>query len=252
MSAISQTHPLTGRDYREPIYITRDGRPRYAIGGASEPIPEPVVPMPPAPAPPAPAPAPTPPTFTPPAPAPPAPDPTTPPEDNLPEDREGLVKMISDLRKENASSRTTAKQQAADEAKQEIAQTIGKALGLVKDDEPVDPAELTKQIEQSKVGERTAQVHLAVFKAAPTHQGDPTALLDSSSFLAKLSDLDPNASDFDTKVGEVIKKAVTANPKLKAGPASSSSSVDHPGGGGGPKRTEAPSMQDAVNTALGS
>lgn len=33
-------HPVTGTDYRQPIYVTRDGRPRYPIGGAAEETPE--------------------------------------------------------------------------------------------------------------------------------------------------------------------------------------------------------------------
>lgn len=237
-------HPLTGTDYSVPLYISPSGRKFYPIGGGSEPMPEPTPPAP------TPTPEPTP-TPTPPVPTPPAPEPTPAPSDDLPEDRDALVKMIGDLRKENASTRTTAKKQAADEARAELAQSIGKAIGLVKDDEPVDPAELAKQIEQSKTSERTAQIHLAVFKTAGKHLGDPEALLDSSSFLAKLSDLDPNASDFDTKVGEVIKTAVDANPKLKSSSTPGSSSVDHPGGGGAPKRTEAKSMVDAVNATLG-
>lgn len=246
MSATSQTHPATGTDYSTPVFVTRDGTPRYAIGGAADPAP---ADAPPADAPPADAPpADAPPADAPPADAPPADEP--PPGETPEAKATRLEAEVAKLRRENGSARTKAKADAADEARAALAQTIGKALGLVKDDKPVDPAELAKQIEQSKSGERTAQVHLAVFKTAGKHQGDPTALLDSSSFLAKLADLDPTASDFDTKVGEVIKTAVEANPKLKAGPASGSSSVDHPGGGGAPRRTEAPSMLDAVNSAL--
>lgn len=46
---------------------------------------------------------------------------------------------IERLRRENGAERTNAKAKAADEARAELAQTIGKTLGLVKDDEQADP-----------------------------------------------------------------------------------------------------------------
>ena len=57
----------------------------------------------------------------------------------LPTDVDALHTMIRDLRRENANRRGGHKQ-AAEAARTEIAQTIGKALGLVADDAPVDPA----------------------------------------------------------------------------------------------------------------
>jgi hypothetical protein len=52
------------------------------------------------------------------------------------------------------------------------------------------------------------------------------------AFLASVADLDPNGSDFSTKVDDAIKAAVAANPKLKAALAAGASTVQHAGGPG--------------------
>src|SRR5690606_35142158 len=141
-------------------------------------------------------PTPSAPTFvapTPTAPAdPPADDGKTPKGngEGLPDDPDALKAMIADLRKENAASRTNAKAQAADEARQALVQELGKALGLVKDGEDAPkPEELTAQVQAAQQAAREAAIELAVFKAAPTHQGDPNALLDSRTFLEKVAAL---------------------------------------------------------------
>lgn len=144
-------------------------------------------------------------TPAPEAPAAAAPDTPTPtPEpkkaDNPWEDPAVAKAEIERLRRENASSRTNAKATAADEARKELAQTIGKALGLV-NDEPVDPAELTKQLTATQAQAKQAALELAVFKASPD-ASVANALLDSRTFLAKVADLDP--SD-----GEALAAAVT-------------------------------------------
>lgn len=149
-------------------------------------------------------------------------------------------KLISDTRAEAGKDRTNAKAQAAEQARQDLAQQIGKALGLVKDDKPADPAELTKKLTAVQDAHRTTAVELAVYKGAGRHGADPDALTDSRQFLAALDKLDPTASDFADQVSTAIKKAVEKNPKLKAqglAPARSSGEFtggtgDQPTGGG--------------------
>jgi hypothetical protein len=160
-----------------------------------------------------------------------------------------LAKMVRDLRNENASARTTAKQTAADEARAELAQTIGKALGLVQGDEPADPAKLTEQLTATQAQARQAAVELAVFRAAPAHQGDPNALLDSRSFLAKVADLDPTAADFAAKVDAAIKDAVSTNSKLKTAQAAGASGADHAGGPGEQRNNGKPVPLDQAVSA---
>lgn len=148
-----------------------------------------------------------------------APKPTDPPKaaDPAPaanpwEDPKAAQAEIERLRRENGSERVNAKAQAAEEARKELAQTIGKALGLVKD-EPIDPAKLTESLTTAQAEARRAQVELAVFRSATAVNGDPAALLDSSSFLKSLADVDPTDT---AAVTAAITAAVAANPRLGA------------------------------------
>jgi hypothetical protein len=166
----------------------------------------------------------------------------------LPDDPVALKQVIADLRRENASTRTTAKTKAAEDAVNDLTQKLGRALGLVKDDEKQTPEQLTKALTETQTTARQAQIELAVFKAAGKHGGDPSALTDSSSFLAKLAGLDPAAADFQSKVDEAIKKAVAENPRLKAVLATGASAVDH-AGGPGEKLKQPSSLQAAAAAA---
>ena len=116
---------------------------------------------------------------------------------------------IERLRRENGAARTNAKAQAAEEARNELAQTIGKALGIVKDDTPVDPAVLTQQVEQSNAMALQARIENATMRAAIANSANPLALLDSVSFLKEVAALDPNDSD---GYAAAVRKAVETNP----------------------------------------
>lgn len=178
------------------------------------------------------------------APAPAAPQ----PGEGLPDDPAALKALIADLRRENASSRTNAKATAAEEARTALVQELGKALGLVKDgDATPKPEELTAQLTAAHAAQRQAAVDLAVYQRAGTHQGDPTALLDSRAFQAKVADLDPTAEDFPTQVDAAIKAALDANPKLKAAPVAMRSSIPHAGGTG--EGTKKPTSIEAAASA---
>src|SRR5690606_29512204 len=130
-------------------------------------------------------------------------------------------------------------------------QKIGKALGLVEDDAPADPAALATAAQEAAATARTAQVELAVFKAATTSGANPVALLDRNSFTKAIAGLDPAQADFDTKVTEAITAAVAADPALKAAPAAGSSSVDHAGGSGEKTVRTVKPMAEAVASTYG-
>lgn len=130
---------------------------------------------------------------------------------SLPDDPEALRAEIARLRRENGAARTNAKAQAADEARNEFAQQIGKILGLVADESEVDPKALTEQLTASQAQARQAQVELAVFRAAAGTDADPAALLDSRAFLAKVADIDPGDSD---GIKQAIADVVASNPRL--------------------------------------
>lgn len=141
----------------------------------------------------------------------------------------GAQTLIANLRREAGDSRVNAKQTAAAEAREALL----KELGLVKDGEATpDPAKLAQDLTAAQDAARLASVELAVHRAAGTHKADPSALLDSRAFLAKVTDLDPTAADFATTVDAAIKAAISDNPKLLAAQAAGASSVDHAGGSG--------------------
>ena len=159
---------------------------------------------------------------------------------------DAVQKIIREARDEAGKARTTAKANAAAEARDALAKEIGKALGLVKDDETPDPAKLTEQLTATQAQARQAAVELAVYKAAGKHSGDPVAILDSRAFLASVQALDPNGSDFNTAVDAAIKAAVEGNPKLKAtAPAAGASTVQHAGGSGEAARTLDAQIEEA-------
>ncbi|WP_052071026.1 hypothetical protein [Rhodococcoides fascians] len=146
---------------------------------------------------------------------------------------------VEKLRAENAKHRTSAKtakdeavqakkdaDAAAEAARRDFAQNIGKAIGLIEDDKPVDPADLVtaatakaeqaEALAQSRAAEaRAAQVELALYRAADQANADSSALLDSRSFLAEVADLDPSASDFADQVTAAVTAAVDKNPKFR-------------------------------------
>lgn len=168
---------------------------------------------------------------------------------------EPIAKVIRDAREDAGKARTTAKANAANEARQSLAQEIGKALGIVQDDKPADPAELTRTIatQTSQIGDLTStvrqqKVELAIHAAAGKHQANASALLDSRAFLKSVEGLDPTADDFTTKLDDAIKAAVDSNAQLRTGQA------PRRGGGefaGGPGATGRPtSLGQAVAASL--
>lgn len=126
---------------------------------------------------------------------------------------------VEKLRKENAATRekaTKAAEEAAEKARTELTQTLGKALGLIKDDETADPEKIVQQAqaerEQAIAEAKSTKVELAVLRNADKHDANTDELLDSRDFAKKLKDLDPDADDFASQVDDLIKSAVEANP----------------------------------------
>lgn len=149
-------------------------------------------------------------------------------------------KIITDLRTEEGDERVAKKTLDA----------IVKALNPDAAGDKPDPAQLAQDLAAAQTEKRQTAVELAVYKTASKHSGDPDALLDSRTFLAKVKDLDPSASDFASKVDEAIKSAIADNPKLKQARAAGSSSADHAGGSGeGASRPK--SLGDAVASHYG-
>ncbi|GAA2772832.1 hypothetical protein [Saccharopolyspora taberi] len=166
-----------------------------------------------------------------------------------------LAKMVRDLRKENASTRTNAKQQAATEAAEtartELVQQLGKALGLIDDGSKAPTAdELAQQLTARDTELRSLRVERAAEKAARKHTADIDALLDSRSFAAELDKLDPNGDSFAADIDKLVSETVRNNPKYKAaGQAPGRSSSEHAGGSGAGSKPK--SLTDAVAARYG-
>jgi hypothetical protein len=205
------------------IGYRKNGTPIRLIAGASEMPPEPAPPA--ATEPPAPAAVPAPPAADP-APAPGQEPPALPAEATSVEQLPGWAqKLVRDSRNEAAANRVKAKEQAdaltALQAKsQQQLDGIAKALGL-KPEEATPEQILAERdaaraaSEASAARAREAAVELAVFRAAAAAQVNGNALLDSRSFAATLSGLDPAAGDFAQRVSDAITAAVEANPGWK-------------------------------------
>jgi hypothetical protein len=196
----------------------------------TQPAPAPGAPADPTPAGPAPTPNPAAPPTPQPAPAQPAPfDPAS----LTPEARAYLKSQIDAA---DMKARTTTRDNAAADARKQLAADVAKALGLT--EAPADPAKLTEQLTASQTATRQAAVELAVWKAAATAGGNAELLLDSRAFVDTISKLDPTAGDFSTKLTEAITAAVTSNDRFKvAGPAPAQQPPSRfPGGAdGGPR-----------------
>ncbi len=150
-------------------------------------------------------------------------------DDDLPDDPEKLKALLKKARADAGKSRVNAKTKAAEDAQAAMVQQIGKALGLIKDEKDKPTADqLTEQLTAQQEAAKAAQTQLAVYRASGK-LADPDMLLDSSSFLASLKDVDIT----DTKaVQGAVKAFVTDHPKFAPTQVAGASTVEHPGGTG--------------------
>lgn len=126
-----------------------------------------------------------------------------------------VQKYIGDLRAEAGKSRTTAKQNAAEQAKAELTQQIAAALGIdTGEATPPDPAALTAQVAELSAQLRTSQVQAAARTAAQAAGANPDRLLNSVSFTAATAALDPSAPDFQAQLTAAITAEVATDPAL--------------------------------------
>ena len=149
-------------------------------------------------------------------------------------------------RDEAAQNRIKARE--ATEQKDALIQQLGKALGLIKDDdgkgEGPDAEALAAQVEKSQAEATTAARELAVYKAAASNGADPAKLLDSRSFLSSIENVDHTD---EAAIGKAIKAAVEGNrsfASVRATGASTADTASGPGGGSTPKGEV--SIADAV------
>jgi len=159
-------------------------------------------------------------------------------------------KIITDARAEAAKSRTGAKQTAADEARQELAAKIGKALGLTTGDDAPDPEQLTSQLTEYQTENWSVGVENLILRNAGKYGVNPDAVLDSVSFWESLGDLQgasPRDADFAAQVEASVKKLAETNPAFKAAPAGPArAGADMTGGTPPPPRERPRSLVEAL------
>lgn len=170
------------------------------------------------------------PVETPPAapvPAPPATPPAEPPAEpveNVDELPEWARKSLTKANKEAASYRDAAKKAKddAEAAQKDLVQNIGKALGLVKDDETPTVDTLTaslqdrdKTLTDTQAALTAQRAENAVLRYASKHKGDADALLDSRDFEKKLAAIDSTADDYPSLVEDLVKSEIDTNARYR-------------------------------------
>lgn len=135
---------------------------------------------------------------------------------------------IERLRRENGADRVNAKTAAAKEARDEITQTLGKALGLITDGDGAPSVEdLTRQADADKARVRDLTVRLALAESGAKPLARAAILGDGI-----LTDLDHTAADYADQVKAKVGEYLTKYPELKTAQVAGASSVDHAGGSG--------------------
>lgn len=205
------------------------------------PAPEPAEPTP-TPAPAAPAPTPAPPVpGPPPAPAAPADDPAE-PNENIDELPEWARNSLTKANKEAAGYRSEAQKAraAAEQAQKDFVQKVGKALGLVTDDEPPTVEGLTQALQDkdqtlsaSQAETQALRIENAILRHADRFGGDVDALTDSESFKKKLKELDPTADDHAAQVEALVKSTVESHARYRKAQVAPKSSDGDPAPAGG-------------------
>ncbi|WP_306365313.1 hypothetical protein [Nocardia sp. CC227C] len=186
-------------------------------------------------------------------------------ESDKPAEKTYDEKYVKKLRDEAAAARVKGKEaaeqaakEAAEKAQRELSEQIGRALGLIQDDTPPDPAELLKQAQDRETqlaSERDAaaqelralRIEKALNVAADKCDGDTSILAPYLAGTGALKNLDPSADDFASQVEQIVSAAVESNPKLKKiadRVSAPRSGGDLTGGNAAPKPNAAKSIDD--------
>ncbi len=148
---------------------------------------------------------------------PPAPAPVVPPVAPVvpaPVDVTQTKEFKDALAKAAADADAKARLGTQDKARTAVLDEIATALGLKPKD--IDPAQIGKELADTRAENARLQTLIAVGAAARANGGDEDMVTAWLSHKGLLKDLDPAAADYATRVDAIVKEQVKANPKLAA------------------------------------
>jgi hypothetical protein len=170
----------------------------------------------------------------PPAPAP-APAPAAPPAPVVPPvvDVTQTKEFKDALAKAAADADAKARLGTQDKARTAVLDEIATALGLKPKD--IDPAQIGKELADTRAENARLQQQIAVGAAARKAGGDEDMVNAWLSHKGLLSALDPTAANFASEIERIVTEQIKQNPKLAATPAAAPPIVpgaSGPGAGG--------------------
>jgi hypothetical protein len=188
------------------------------------------------------------------------------PEDESAEDLAPAAKTydenyVKKLRDENAKYRTRlrddvkkARDEAAQEARDAFARDLLGGMGLLEDENEVDPTEAinlaNSRAEEAAERLRNYEIKDALRSAAEKHGGDMSLLYPHLLGTDVLLDLNPDDDDFADQVSAVVESAIEKHPKLKVATKSPAAPVrsggDLSGGNNDPKKGGEPESIEAI------
>lgn len=188
------------------------------------------------------------------------------PEDNPAEDPAPAAKTYDEkyvhkLRDENAKYRTRlrddvkkAREEAAQEARDAFARDLLGGMGLLEDENEVDPTEAINlanaRAEEAAERLRNYEIKDALRTAADKHGGDMSLLYPHLLGTDVLLELNPDDDDFADQVSAVVESALDKHPKLKVATKSPAAPVrsggDLSGGNNDPKKGGDPESIEAI------
>lgn len=132
---------------------------------------------------------------------------------------EARAYVAEQARKADERARTTTRDNAAKTATDELTKKLAEALGIAPKE--ADPAKMTQEIEALKARNTELIQDKAINDAAKTASADADLVGALLAKQGKLKGLDPEASDFATRVKALVDEVVAGNPRLKldTGPA---------------------------------